>query len=287
VEEAGAQDLLPQAPAYGWTPEAMVELAKACTFTRDNGEEVWGIGLWANETQGINLWPLWSFAYMFGAKLYDEESRKSEFGGEAGVRACQFMYDLVQTHQVAPPGTAGLTGENIGELWNRKQLAIRISGGVEALIGLEAALAAGTIQGPFEVLPVQPPTAEGLPVRTNGGIGVQMVFRQDDPTKLDAVMQFAHWLTSAENMKILGSLTPLTARQSTTAELARDDPWTQWRVQYILPTMASYSKAPEDFKIDDAWMQALQSMFAGERTPEAAAIWFEEEANRLLQGTRE
>jgi hypothetical protein len=55
-------------------------------------------------------------------------------------------------------------------------------------------------------------------------------------------------------------------------------------VEYILPTMASYSKAPEDFKIDDAWMQALQSMFAGERTPEAAAIWFEEEANRLLQG---
>jgi ABC-type glycerol-3-phosphate transport system substrate-binding protein len=169
-------------------------------------------------------------------------------------------------------------------LWNRKQLAIRISGGVETLIGLQKALEAGTIQGPFEVLPTQPPTAEGLPVRTNGGIGVQMVFQQDDPAKLQAVMDFAHWLTNADNMKIIGSLTPLTARQSTTAELAKDDPWTEWRVKYILPTMASYSKAPEDFKIDDAWMQALQAMFAGERTPEAAAAAFEEEANRLLQG---
>lgn len=283
VKEAGAEDLLPKGPEYGWTPEAMLALAQKCTFKRANGEDVWGIGLWTNETQGINIWPLWSFAYMFGAKLYDEQARKSDFGGEAGVRALQFMDDLVKKQKVAPPGTAGLTGDNVNELWNRKQLAIRISGGVEVLIGLKKALEAGTIQGPFDVLPVEPPTAQGLPVRTNGGIGVQMVFRQEDPAKQQEVMKFAHWLTNAENMKIIGALTPLTARQSTTQALAKDDPWTQWRVKYILPTMASYSKAPEDFKIDDAWMQALQSMFAGERTPPVAAQWFEDQANQLLK----
>lgn len=283
VEEAGAQDLLPKAPEYNWTPEAMIALAQKCTFKRANGEDVWGMGLWTNETQGINIWPLWSFAYMFGAKLYDEQARKSDFGGEAGVRAFQFMFDLVQTHQVAPPGTAGLTGDNINELWNRKQLAIRISGGVEVLLGLQKALEAGTIQGPFEVLPVAPPTAQGLPVRTNGGIGVQMVFKRDDPAEQQEAMKFAHWLTNAKNMEILGALTPLTARQSTTQALAKDDPVTQWRIQYILPTMASYSKAPEDFKIDDAWMQALQSMFAQERTPPEAAQWFEDQANELLK----
>ncbi len=283
VEEAGAKDLLPKGPEYKWTPEEMLALAQKCTFKRANGEEVWGLGLWTNETQGINLWPLWSFAYMFGAKLYDEQARKSDFGGELGTKALQFMYDLVEKYKVAQPGTAGLTGDNVNELWNRKQLAIRISGGVEVLIGLKKAIEAGTIQGPFEVLPVEPPTAQGLPVRTNGGIGVQMVFKQDDPAKQQEVMKFAHWLTNAENMKIIGSLTPLTARQSTTQALAKDDPVTQWRVKYILPTMASYSKAPEDFKIDDAWMQALQSMFAKERTPPAAAQWFEDQANQLLK----
>jgi len=283
VEEAGAKDLLPKAPEYKWTPEEMLALAQKCTFKRANGEEVWGLGLWTNETQGINLWPLWSFAYMFGAKLYDEQARKSDFGGELGTKALQFMYDLVEKYKVAQPGTAGLTGDNVNELWNRKQLAIRISGGVEVLIGLKKAIEAGTIQGPFEVLPVEPPTAQGLPVRTNGGIGVQMVFKQDDPAKQQEVMKFAHWLTNADNMKIIGSLTPLTARQSTTQALAKDDPVTQWRVKYILPTMASYSKAPEDFKIDDAWMQALQSMFAKERTPPVAAQWFEDQANQLLK----
>jgi multiple sugar transport system substrate-binding protein len=285
VKEVGAENLAPKAPAYAWTPEEMLALAQKCTFKRDNGDQVWGIGLWTNETQGINLWPEWSFPYMFGAKLYDEQARKSEFGGEAGVKAFQLMYDLVEKYQVAPPGAAGLAGGDITELWNRKQLCVRISGGVEALLGLKAALEAGTIQAPFEVLPVQPPTSAGLPVRTNGGIGVQMVFKQDDPAKRNEVMKFAHWLTNAKNMEILGSLTPLTARQSTTGKLAGDDPVTKWRIQYVLPTMASYSKAPEDFKIDDAWMQALQSMFAKERTPKEAAVWFEEEANKLLQGS--
>ena len=65
--------------------------------------------------------------------------------------------------------------------------------------------------------------------------------------------------------------------------LAKDDPVTAWRIKYVLPTMASYSKHPADFKVDDAWMQALQAMFAGERTPEEAAKSFETEANTLLQ----
>jgi ABC-type glycerol-3-phosphate transport system substrate-binding protein len=285
AEEAGAQDMLPKAPAYGWTPEEMLAFAQKTTFKRANGEEVWGLALWTNEQQGINIWPLWSFPYMFGGKLYDEQTRKSEFGNEAGVKAFQFMYDLVEKDKVAPPGAGGLTGADVGELWNRKQLTTRISGGVEALIGLKAALDAGTIQGPFEVLPVQPPTSAGLPVRTNGGIGVQMVFKKDDPAALKEAMKFAQWLTSAQNMEILGYLTPLTARQSTTQKLAGDDPVTKWRIEYILPTMASYSKAPEDFKIDDAWMQALQSMYAKERTPQEAATWFEGEANKLLQGS--
>jgi len=30
-------------------------------------------------------------------------------------------------------------------------------------------------------------------------------------------------------------------------------------------------------------MQALQSMFAGERTPPVAAQWFEDQANQLLK----
>lgn len=284
AEEAGALDLLPKAPAFGWTPEEMLAVAQKCTFQRANGDQVWGIALYANEQQGINLWPLWSFAYMFGAKLYDEAARKSDFGGEAGVKAMQFMYDLVEKYKVSPPGTGGLSGSNTYELWTRKQLSIMMSGGVEQMIGIKKGLEAGTIEGPFEVLPVQPPTSAGLPVRTNGGIGVQMVFKQEDATTLQEVMKFAQWLTNSENMEILGNLTPLTARQSTTRKLAGDDPITQWRIEYILPTMASYSKAPEDFKIDDAWMQALQSMFAGERTPAEAAAWFEQEANKLLQG---
>lgn len=283
VKEAGAEDLLPKAPDYAWTPDQMLALAKKCTFKRD-ADQVWGLSLYANDQQGINLWPLWSFPYMFGAKLYDEQARTSDFGSDAGVRSLQFMHELVEKHKVSPPGTAGLTSENTGELWNRQQLAIMMSGGVEQVQAIKKGIEAGSIQGPFEVLPVQPPTSKGIPVRTNGGIGVQMVFKQTDASKRAAAMKFAEWLVNAENIKVLGNLTPVTARQSATEELAANDEVTKWRIKYILPTMASYSKAPEDLKITDLWMQALQAMFTNDKSPEQAAMWFQDETTKLLKG---
>ena len=282
AQEAGADDLAPQPPEYGWTPEEFLALAQKCTFDRD-GTQVWGAYMYSNEMQGINLWPLWSFAYMFGANLYDEMSETCTFGGDEGVTAFQYMYDLVEKHKVAPPGAAGLTGGDGFELWSRKELATRTSGGVEQVIGIETAIEEGTIEGPFEVLPVLPPALEGLPVRTNGGIGVQMVFKPDDPLVLNEAIKFGQYLTNPDQLAIIGNLTPLCARKSVTEELGAGDPVTQWRIEHVLPTMASYSKHPQDFKIDDAWMQALQAMFGGEKAPEEAAGWFQDEANRLLQ----
>jgi ABC-type glycerol-3-phosphate transport system substrate-binding protein len=284
VKEAKAEDLLPKAPDFAWTPEQMLELYKKCTFKRANGDQVWGTVLWASEQQGINLWPLWSFPYIYGAILYDENARKSDFGSDAGVKSFQLMYDMVTKDKVSPPGTAGLTPDNINELWNRKQDAVRVSSGVDIMNGLKKALEAGTIQAPFEVLPVLPPVEAGQKQKVSGGIGVQMIFAQKDSTKADEAFKFTEWLTSPENMLVFKQLSNLCARKSTTAKMAGDDPLTKWRIDYVLPNMASYSKAPEDIKIDDAWMQALQSMFDGKMTPAVAAKSFQDEANKLLSG---
>jgi multiple sugar transport system substrate-binding protein len=284
AKEAGAEDLLPKGPSYGWTPDDMLALAQKCSFKRDNGDDVWGTVLHANEQQGINLWPYWSYPYMYGQRLYDENERKSTFGSEAGVRSFQFMLDLVDKNKVAPPGAAGLTADNVNELWNRKQDAIRVSGGVEIMNGLQKAIEAGTIEAPFEVLPVLPPVEKGQPQLVSGAVGVMMAFSQKDSAKSDEVLKFVDWLCNAENMEVFASLSKLCARKSTTAKMSGDDPLTKWRIEYVLPNMAAYSKAPEDIKIDDAWMQALQAMFDGKKSPEEAAKGFEDEANKLLQG---
>ena len=72
---------------------------------------------------------------------------------------------------------------------------------------------------------------------------------------------------------------------STTAKLGEGDPITAWRLENVLPNVASYSKHPQDLLISDAWMATIQSLFAGDRTPEEAAQWFQDEANRLLAET--
>jgi|GEM_PF-6204094 len=284
VKEAGAEDLLPKAPDFAWTPDQMLELYKKCTFKRANGDQVWGTVVYTSDPQGINLWPYWSFPYMYGAILYSEQDRKSDFGSEAGVKSFQLLYDLVNKYKVAPPGAAGLTSDNLNELWNRKQDTVRVSSGVEIMNGLKTAIEAGTIQAPFEVLPVLPPVEKGQQQKVSGAVGVMMVFAQKDSSKSDEVFKFAEWLTNAKNMEVFNQLSKLCARKSTTAKMSGDDPLTKWRIQYVLPNMASYSKAPEDIKIDDAWMQALQAMYDGKQTPEAAAKAFQDEANKLLQG---
>lgn len=283
VEEAGALDLVPEGPSYSWTPDDLLELAQACTFTRDNGEQVWGIVFATNQATGIDIWPTWSFARMFGYELYDSANEISTFADDGGAEAFQYMYDLVETYQVSPPGTGGLTNDDREDLWNRQQACILINGGVEQQLAIAAGIESGTIEGPFEVIPVLPPAEEDVELKVAGGVGVQMVFDNGDQARLDAALDFTAWLTNSENLLVFKDLSPLTARASSVEALqSDDDPVTAWRMEYVLPSVASYSSHPQDLLISDAWMQAVQSLYAGESTPEEAAQFFQDEANRLL-----
>ena len=282
VAEAKAEDLVPKTPSFGWTPDEFLALAQKCTFKRANGDQVWGTVIHCSEVEGINLYPYWSYPYMFGLRLYDEAARKSDFGSEAGVKAFQFMYDLVNKYKVAPPGAAGLTPDNMNELWNRKQDVIRVSNAVDIMNGIEAGLKAGTIQAPFEVIPVLPPVEKGKQVLVSGAVGPMMPFANKDTNISLEATKFLAWLTNAKNMEVFSTLSKLCARKSTTAKMSGDDPLTKWRVEYVLPNMAAYSKAPEDLKIDSAWMQSLQAMFDNKQSPAEAAKGFQDAANKLL-----
>jgi multiple sugar transport system substrate-binding protein len=284
VKEAGAEDLLPKGPEYSWTPEQMVEFYKKCTFKRANGDQVWGTVCAANEQQGINLWPLTSYVFTYGTDLYEESEGKSHFGDEPGVKAFQMMYDLVNKYKVAPPGAAGLSDADAKELWNRKQDTILTNSGVEVMVGLQKALDAGTIQAPFEVLPVLQPFEAGVKKQVAAGIWVLMNFVQKESSKLDEVVKFTEWILNPTNMMIFGNLSKICARKSTTEKLSAGDEVTQWRIKYVLPYSKTYSKHPADFQVWDAVMQAIQSMYDDKQTPAEAAKSFEEAANKLLQG---
>lgn len=283
VEEAGAMDLVPEGPDYSWTEEEFLELAKACTFTRDNGEQVWGNAIATSTNSPVDIWPTWTYAWMFGATLYDPVEGVSNFASEGGTEALQFMYDLANTHRVIPSGAAGLTNEDIGELWTRKQVCIMTGLGVDRAEGIRRGLEAGSIEGPFETLAVLPPTRDGEELRVGGGVGVIGVFDNGDARRLEAAMEFAAWLTNEENLEILDYLTGVTPRSSTTARISAENPVTQWRLEHTLPYIYPYSRHPDDGEINRLWMQMLQAMFVGERTPEESAVWFETEVNRLLQ----
>ena len=89
--------------------DSLIEAAKK--LTRDtNGDgrpDVWGLGLYVGrERATIELYfaPL---LWHFGGDLYDANTQRAIFAGQAGVRAAQWLRDCIHVHKVTPPWAAG------------------------------------------------------------------------------------------------------------------------------------------------------------------------------------
>ncbi|MDZ7338982.1 MAG: extracellular solute-binding protein [candidate division KSB1 bacterium] len=90
------------------TLEELVAFARLLTRDRDGDGTVdqWGLGMYfgpSRATIEIYFAPL---VWHFGGVLWDEQSKKAVFADSAGVRAAQFLADLVHVHKVTPKWVA-------------------------------------------------------------------------------------------------------------------------------------------------------------------------------------
>jgi len=93
IEKAGKE--LPKA---GWTQAQQVELAKALT-TADGKQFGYLPGI-------TNIWKTCVTLFRsFGDQLLSEDGAKFQLNSEKGVQAVTYLYDLFQTHKVAPSPT--------------------------------------------------------------------------------------------------------------------------------------------------------------------------------------
>ncbi|MGQ9680912.1 MAG: extracellular solute-binding protein [Anaerolineae bacterium] len=287
ARDAGAIDLLPKAPDYGWTPDQFVEFGRQVITLKRDDRQAYALMLHLNEQIGIAIWSLMSLGVAFGAELCDFATGRSEYGNEKGVRAMQFIYDLVEKHKVAPPGPQGLTGAHMIDEWWANRIACRL-GDIDVVIQ-EAKVAAekGTIEfSDQDLLPVLPIVEQGETLRVIGGSGGYSIFKQKDTDRLKAAMALGRFLTSREiiEMTARAGYNKITPRKSVTDKLAAGDPVVEWRIKYVFPNVTLVSRHPETMKIWDAWMHALQAMFTGSLSPAKAAKSFEDEVNKIVRG---
>lgn len=209
---------LPALPDRAWTIDEFMAAAEKLTFDRDGDgvTDVYAVTFAAKDTLNMLAW-----MHRFGGRLINEDGTAFVLNSEAGVRALQFIVDLVYEHGYAPKGGEAL--DVYGTIDNLHQGRAALGyGGIYEIGRLDRYVREGRITSPVHVaiaqFPYDPATGP-VSYETSGGF---LVFKQKDQAKRDMVMEFARFLTNTENAKLLETLMYVTARKSANASLEFD-----------------------------------------------------------------
>lgn len=98
-EEAG---LDPDVPPT--TLEELVEYAKKLTKDKDGDGEIdqWGLAMFFGPSRATIELYFAPVLWYYGGQLWDPETKEAVFASEEGVKAAQWLYDLIYTHKVTP-----------------------------------------------------------------------------------------------------------------------------------------------------------------------------------------
>ncbi|HQZ20953.1 MAG TPA: extracellular solute-binding protein, partial [Thermoflexales bacterium] len=174
-------------PPKTWTYDQFVDIAKKLTFTRANGDKVYGF------TAGIdpglvNAWPLFMNEATSVLPLTPDNS-KFAFDTPEAAAGLQRFANLALVDKVTPPDFGAQTVADIATGFQK---------GVYAMYpepsGASSGYKASKIN--FDVWPM-PIGKSGKPV-TAGGIGLISVYNGKDPVKVKAAMDLGRYLTSKE-----------------------------------------------------------------------------------------
>jgi ABC-type glycerol-3-phosphate transport system substrate-binding protein len=241
IEEAGASDLIPAAPERTWNFEQYLELMKACTFEREDGTQVWGAVISTQQTNPFFYWPEQVLSWNWGTDTVaaTEGQWRCLLGEEEGLAWLQWMQDLYQVHNVIP-NPSGLSASR-REYWNQNALL----GGIGPDIGWSRrpsmtvdpeTLVVSDGEHGFDWIYVQVPTNPDVPHSSVWGgplLDVNLVpYHTGDDTAVQPTIDFALWLTNAENQKWLAQYL-LPARMSALEGV--DDPMLEWHLENYSP----------------------------------------------------
>lgn len=288
-EERGVP--LPPLPERSWTIDEFLQAAEQLTFDRDgDGEtDVYAIVIAGQDQLNVLAW-----LHRFGARLLNDEGTEFIINNPEGVRALQFMVDLIYKYEVAPKGAAGMGVYDAIDLFHQGRVAMGY-GGIYEIGRIDRAYRAGQLAEPFEVVVAQfPHDPEVGPVsyRVNGGF---VVFRQPNAERRDLVMEFARFLTNTENAALLEDLLYFSSRKSANEQMTFEQVQaytdvneqvqvylraTEYGIPYYGPAHVDVSEAIPHL------MAAVQAALSRDKTPQQALDDFVREANRIVFGRR-
>ena len=246
------------------TYEQFVELAKQLTFTRDDGTQVFGYTALVDPGV-VNSWP---FILSDGALPLSEDNTQYTFNSPEGISGLRKLVDLAQVHKVTPPDFGAQTLEEVQGAFKGKTVAM-----YSEPSGASSGYASENVN--FDVIPM-PTGASGRPI-TAGGIGLISVAATDDEQKLQAAMDMARYLTSAQvEQDVPGFYLAPGARRTVQVKPPIDKFAPFVENTYITPIIAEWPQ------IRTIIHPQIQNAILGQITPEEALNGPAEEVNGIL-----
>ncbi|MCC6802803.1 MAG: sugar ABC transporter substrate-binding protein [Anaerolineae bacterium] len=207
-----------------------LEVAKALTIEPTDGSpKIWGTLLEGSARAVQPGFKLVSWLYQAGGGLADENLVPT-VNSEANVTALQYVVDLVNVHQVAPPETAEMIYEDVHNLFIQGRGGTAINW--QYMVGLGNNPELSVVPGKFAVAP--------LPAGVQNGAVIDhwlMVVPKDSPNK-EAALQYVEFAVTKERQQDLLVSEGLVARFSA---MDPSDPVVQQANPFI-----------------DAWLEQMQ-----------------------------
>lgn len=275
-EDLGATSLLPDEKGF-WDFDHFLEACKATT--KDNK---YGFTLPFKDMSGD--YQRYSFLWGRGASIFGDGGKKYTFNSEEGIAGLQYLVDLEWEHKVMAPGSAGMSWQDSGQLFNKAQAAICTGAQWWNAKAVQALVDQGDIDPEkVQVIPAMFPNTAGIdPPRTYAGADGFMIFKQKNAADIPIVMSYCQYITNAENqpLNIPGSYLPV---RKSAEGMWSDDPFMMWLSRYTVAYSHPDGQHPY-YKDTRAYLvPAFQEAMSNQKTPKEALDSVAEDINGLLK----
>lgn len=277
---------LPPLPDRSWTFDEFLEIARKLSWDEDGDgiNDYYALSFAASDLLNTTAW-----LQVFGAQMFNEDETEVILNSPEGVAGLQFMVDAIYEYQIAPRGAEGMGIYDIIGLFHQGRTAIGYGGPYE--IGrIDRYVQEGRLAQAFDVHIAPYPHFPEVGQTAHHTSGGYVVFRQKDEEKKRKVMEFANFLTNAENTATLKTLLYVTARKSVNEVLYEDSPFASEVDVYMRAISHGtplFGSSDIDFSPAEPYLQAAyEAAFSRTKTPQQALDDFVKEANRLIFGKK-
>ncbi len=253
-------------PKDSWTYDEFVDIAKKLTFTRANGEKVYGYSALVDPGL-VDTWPI---IMSDGALPVSADNKKYTFNSPEGISGLKKLTDLALVHKVTPP-----------DFGTQKQddILTAMKGRLQAMWSRPSGDAGTLVQAGVNIEIRQMPIGKSGKNVAAGGVGLIAVAANKDKTRLAASNDLVKYLTSGGVEKdVPGYYLAPAARKSVTVVAPYNKFAPSAAVAWITPSLVVWPQ------VRTLIHPRLQEAILGKKTAEEALNSPVDEANKLLAG---